>query len=106
MYVYTVRCKFTSEDRIEVSNRWLDWLRDGHIQDVVDGGAIGADIVRMTTDENELVFEIRYRFPDRPTFEAYEAEHAPRLRTEGLEKFPLNLGLAYERSTGEIIAHM
>jgi len=104
MYFYTVNCKFTSDDRHDVSASWLDWLKHGHIQDVVAGGASGAEIVRMTSGENELVFEIRYRFPDHETFIAYETNHAPRLREEGLAKFPLKRGLSYERTTGELLA--
>ena len=64
-------------------------------------GAIAADIVRLDCDLT--TFEIRYLFASRAAFEEYEREHAPRLRREGLEKFPLELGLTYHRRTGEIV---
>jgi len=48
-------------------------------------------------------YEIRYEFESRKAFETYEANHAPRLREEGLAKFPLTLGLEYQRSIGETV---
>lgn len=99
MFAYTVACTFTNPD---VADRWLDWLREEHLADVCAAGALDARAVRV--DGDAIRCEARYHFADRAAFEAYERDHAPRLREEGLEKFPLDLGLTYERSTGEVVA--
>ncbi len=93
---YTVGCSFTDP---AVAERWLAWLRDEHLADVCAGGATAAQVVAM--DGDDIAYEVRYRFPSRQAFQAYERDHAPRLRTEGLERFPLSLGLTYRRTVGE-----
>lgn len=93
MFSYTVRCKF---EKPEVADAWIDWLRKEHIDDVLQAGAESAEIFQLT---DQLIFEIRYVFKSQLAFEKYEADEAPRLRDEGLKKFPLNLGLEYSRST-------
>ena len=95
---YTVQATF---DELEVAREWIDWLVEGHCADVRKGGAINAQIVRI--DGDPIVLEVRYDFPDRATFERYEAEHAPRLREEGLDRFPVERGIRYTRSCGEVI---
>ncbi|MEM7453791.1 MAG: DUF4286 family protein [Planctomycetota bacterium] len=101
MFFYTVKCTFDGEQKEAVSARWVKWLVDEHIADVVNAGAIGADIVRM--DGDDLSYEIRYRFENRSAFNSYERDHAPRLRKLGLAEFPHELGLRYERTTGEVV---
>jgi len=95
MFRYVVSCTFTDPS---VAERWLAWLRDQHLQDVVDAGARSARVVRL--DGEPLTLEAHYAFDDRQAFAAYERDHAPRLRSEGLELFPLELGLTYSRRTG------
>jgi hypothetical protein len=102
MIAYTVRCTFTDES---VADEWIAWLRDEHIADVCGAGALDGKVVRLDRSEGEpLVCEVRYHFASRESMETYERDHAPRLRAEGLERFPLERGLAYERSVGEIVA--
>ncbi|MCB9693956.1 MAG: DUF4286 family protein [Alphaproteobacteria bacterium] len=95
-FVYRVRCTFSDP---EVAERWLAWLHEGHLADVVAAGASSAEVFRI--DAEEVVLEAVYGFSSRAAFERYEAQHAPRLRAEGLALFPLSLGLRYERTTGE-----
>ena len=94
MFSYTVRCGFTDPD---VASSWLQWLKSEHIEDVLKAGATGAEVFQMN---NSDLYEIRYQFQDKASFEQYEMNHAPRLREEGLAKFPLELGLEYSRTTG------
>ena len=105
---YTVRCAFTHS---EVAEKWLDWLRDGHLKDVCDAGAESALAVKLDSPDSQsdessaqVVCEARYIFESREAFNAYERDHAPRLREEGLALFPLNLGLTYSRSVGTLEA--
>ena len=99
MFAYTVICTF---EKAEVADAWTDWLRGGHLADVRAAGAIAAELVRL--EGIPIRLEARYRFASRQAFEDYERDHAPRLRAEGLERFPLALGLSYERTIGEILA--
>lgn len=99
MFRYVVSCSFTDPD---VARRWLSWLQDAHLQDVVDAGALSAEVVRL--DGQPLTLEAHYRFASRDAFAVYERDHAPRLRAEGLDLFPLSLGLQYSRRTGEAVA--
>jgi hypothetical protein len=94
---YTVAVTFPDE---ETAERWLRWLNDGHIAEVLAGGATAAEIVRR--DGPVIEFEARYSFPSREAFDRYEREHAPRLRVEGLRLFPTEHGIHYHRSTGVV----
>lgn len=98
MFAYTVACEFTDP---AVAEEWLQWLREEHLADVLGAGASAAEVVRL--DGSPVRIEVRYRFHSRAAFEVYERDHAPRLRAEGLRRFPLERGLTYTRSTGEIV---
>ncbi len=97
-YRYTVQAIFTDTD---VAEEWVHWLKTGHCQEVLDGGATRVEVLQI--DGKELGFEVRYDFPNRETFAAYERDHAPRLRAEGLDRFPTERGVRYARSTGAVI---
>lgn len=96
--VYTVAVTFQDK---ALADEWVTWLRDGHIAEVLAGGATAAEIVQL--DEPGLAFEIRYHFPSRIVFQQYEKHHAPRLRAEGLERFPVEKGVTYRRSVGVLV---
>ena len=97
-YRYTVRAFF--EDEI-VAEEWVRWLQDGHCREVLDGGARRAEILKIEDVGNG--FEVRYDFQDKASFEHYERTHAPRLREEGLTRFPTDRGITYERACGCVI---
>ncbi|MFM7118218.1 MAG: DUF4286 family protein [Planctomycetota bacterium] len=103
MVGYTVACRFVSGDQ-ELASKWLAWLRDGHLQDVISGGARSAEVIRI--DDGVPHYEIHYRFETREALDRYLRDFAPHLREEGLSKFPLSLGLEYRRSTGEFCLKM
>src|SRR5215208_2845410 len=90
----------TFQDRA-LAGAWLRWLKEGHVAEVIQGGATQAEIVAI--DGGEHSFEVRYEFPSRDAFAAYERDHAPRLRAEGLAKFPVERGVIYKRSLGTIL---
>ena len=102
MFRYTVGCSFSNAAvAAGIDEQWVSWLKNGHIQDVIDGGADGGEVVAMDCDDGRQ-YEVRYFFPDRATFENYEKHHAPRLREDRLEKFPLDQGLSYHRTMGQV----
>ena len=94
---YTVTATFQDP---ELAREWLRWLQDGHIAEVLAGGAADAEIIAL--DGPGCSFEVRYHFPSRAAFTGYERDHAPRLRAEGLKRFPVEKGVAYQRSVGVV----
>jgi hypothetical protein len=98
---YTVTATF---DDSALADEWLRWLIGGHIAEVLAGGATAGEVVGLIGDKP--TFEVRYRFPSRETFAAYERDHAPRLRAEGLRLFPLERAVAYRRTVGVVVAAM
>ena len=96
MFSYMVRCEI--EDAA-IAKAWIDWLITEHIDDVMNAGALSAEILEL----DPCVYEIRYRFESEHAFQIYEDQHAARLRSEGLRKFPLERGLKYSRSTARTI---
>ena len=98
-FVYTVTATFEDSG---IADEWLAWLRGGHVAEVVRvSGALGAEIVRLDAPPNG--YEVRYLLPSRAAFEAYERDHAPRLRAKGLKRFSAETGVRYHRTTGEVI---
>ena len=85
----------------QTAERWLRWLRDGHIAEVLAGGARAAEIVQVEGPAH--CYEVRYRFPGRDAFARYERDHAPRLRAEGLRLFPPEKGVTYRRAVGLVL---
>jgi hypothetical protein len=94
---YTVAVTF--EDAA-LADEWLRWLHDGHVAEVLAGGAVDAEIIEL--DAPKRSFEVRYHFPSRETFTRYEQEQAPRLQAEGLKRFPVARGVSYRRSIGVV----
>ena len=101
MIAYTVVAHFADA---AVAEEWITWLRDGHVAEVLAGGAVSAHVITMdaAAGSKEVRCEVRYHFADRESFAAYERNHAPRLRAEGLSRFPSERGVRYERTLGEV----
>jgi hypothetical protein len=108
MIAYTVTAEF---DDPAVAQEWIAWLRDGHLAAVIAGGALDATIVQLDRDagggesDGPIRCEVRYHFASRESFRRYEQEHAPRLRAEGLLRFPPHRGIKMARSVGTVAAH-
>jgi dipeptidase E len=96
---YTVAVTFTDPN---LAGPWLAWLRGGHLAAVLAGGAEHAEVVELDVSKGRA-FEVRYRFASRQALEAYERDRAPALRAEGLRLFPVEKGVSYRRSTGDIV---
>jgi len=108
MFSYTVTAAF---DDPTVAQEWIAWLRDEHVRDVIESGARDGEVIILDPDEgyatsgsSKQTCEIRYHFSDRAAFEAYVRDHAPRLREEGLKRFPPERGISYSRRSGEVVA--
>ncbi len=92
---YSVFVSFTDAAAMP---EWLRWMRSRHLADVLAAGAQSAELFELAEGE----FEARYRFASREAFAAYERDHAPRLRAEGLALFPAEKGVRYRRALGTL----
>lgn len=101
---YTVTAEF---DELAVASEWVRWLQDGHLADVLAGGATRGTIVRLEpSSERPLAFQARYRFPSMAAFTTYEQTVAPKLRAEGLAKFPASRGVRMSRALAEVLTEL
>lgn len=86
-------------------DEYVEWLRKGHIEQVIKGGASSASIVILdrAAAADPIEIEVRYLFASRAVFDDYVQRHAPALRSEGLRKFPLERGVTFRRTIGRLI---
>lgn len=95
VFLYTVTAETDTETLREA---YEAWLVGGHLEDVCDAGALSAECIRR----GPTSMEARYEFASAEAFAAYERDHAPRLRAEGLRLFPS--GVRFQRSTATLRA--
>lgn len=81
---------------------YVRWLADGHVAHVIAAGALSGQIIRLTDPAQPFSVEVRYLFPTQASLEAYLAQHASRLRAEGLARFPADRGIRFGRSVGTV----
>jgi len=86
----------------QTASEYIAWLLDGHIAAVVRGGAQSGEVVRLLEPPKPIQVEARYRFASREAFDRYVSEEAPKLRAEGLSKFPPERGIRFERRLGAL----
>lgn len=99
---YTVIATFPNE---EIAREYVGWLRGGHVDAVVAHGAHSAMIVEIDEPKPAAAarqVETRYIFSTLEAFETYIAQHAPKLRAEGLTRFG-SRGVIFERRTGRVV---
>jgi hypothetical protein len=85
------------------ADEYIAWLKDGHLDQVINHGADSAMIIRLTDPHTPIQVESRYTFPDRQAFDRYVSLHAPSLRADGLRRFPSDRGIRFDRRTGEVL---
>ncbi len=99
---YSVIATLPSED---LALEYVAWLRGGHVDAVLGHGAHSAMIVEIDDPKPASAarqVETRYIFSTREAFETYIAQHAPKLRSEGLARFGAR-GVVFERRTGRVL---
>jgi hypothetical protein len=84
-----------------VLERYVDWLTRGHVQQVLAGGALSVQVVRLS--EPPLSVQSRYEFLTPDAYQRYLRDHAPRLRAEGLALFGPQTGVVFRREVGTIV---
>ena len=100
-FIYAVIATLPDE---ETARAYRDWLTDGHVQAVLEGGATAAAVTRLHHDPGDPPrIESRYVFASREAFEAYERDHAPALRADGAQRFGSRPGVSFARWTGDLV---
>ena len=99
---YTVVATFPD---VRARDEYIEWLEDGHIDQVIKGGAHSASIVTLdrTDPVDPIRVEVRYVFSTRAMLDRYLEHHAPALRAEGLARFGPARGISFHRTVGEIV---
>jgi len=97
---YMVTASLPDED---TRRAYLEWLQDGHLDQVKQGGANSAMLVKVTDPAAPLEVASIYTFPSREAFDGYLRDHAPRLRSEGLARFGPQSGVTFRRQIGTIL---
>lgn len=87
-----------------LASEYVAWLRDGHLDAVIAGGARTAQVVRIEEPAEPVQVEVRYLFDSRGDFDRYVRETAPRLRAEGLARFGPASGVSFRRTVGVVEA--
>ncbi len=89
---------------VAMADDYVAWLKGGHIQAVVEGGAMVGEVTRLDAEQVGGAARVmsRYEFASRRAFDRYVAEVAPRLRAEGLARFGPDRGVGYQRLVGEV----
>lgn len=96
---YTVTATLPDE---ATAREYIEWLKDGHVDEVIEHGAHSGMIVRLTEPAKPIRVETRYIFSTRTVFDRYVERFAPMLREDGLKKFPPERGVTFERRMGDI----
>ncbi len=86
------------------ASEYSEWLTHEHIADVLRAGARSASLIRVTDPVSPIQIEIRYIFASREQFETYIERSAPALRAAGLQRFPAERGITFQRRVGEILS--
>ncbi|MBS0195744.1 MAG: DUF4286 family protein [Planctomycetes bacterium] len=97
---YVVTATFPS---LELRDEYTAWLRSGHIADVVTAGALTGEIVEVSDPPTPPRVQARYTFANPQALETYVKDHAPRLRAEGMARFPASRGVTFERLVGRVV---
>ncbi len=103
--LYAVIATLPSE---EVGREYIAWLEEGHVDQVIEGGAQSAMIVELEPDATEVLAPgamqvmTQYVFSTRSAFDRYVERSAPKLRAEGLAKFGPERGIKMRRMVGRV----
>ena len=71
-----------------ITKEWLAWIKE-HIPEVLSTGKFKeAKLTKVLVDDDEAdTFSIQYRAHSREALDAYYAEDAERLRSDGMKRF-------------------
>ncbi len=85
-YIYAV----TVQIQLSHHDEWLAYMKDGHIQDVLDTGCFSKATMTKVLKEDEregFTYTIHYHFDEFYSFTTYEEIHASKLQEEHQKLF-------------------
>jgi len=97
--IYVVTATFPDDS---VRREYLHWLKEGHVDRVVQGGAQCGEVIEILEPAAPFSVQTRYVFADRAAYDRYVRDHAPALRAEGMERFGPARGVNFSRMVGVI----
>lgn len=97
--LYEVNAEFIDP---AIADAWVAWILAEHILDVVRAGATCGQLIRIEGDDGVPRFSVQYQFESRDELDCYLRDHSPRLRDEGIRRFPLEK-VRYTRRVGEFL---
>jgi len=71
-----------------ITQEWLEWIKE-HIPQVLSTGKFKeAKLTKVLVDDDESdTYSVQYRAHSRAALDSYYAEHAERLKQDGLQRF-------------------
>lgn len=97
---YTVTAELPDE---AIVGEFVRWLNQEHVPEVLQAGAMAAQIVRIADTDGPIRVEVRYTFATAELLDEYLRHSAPTLRAKGAARFPPERGIRYTRSHGTIL---
>lgn len=73
-----------------VHDQWLEWMQTKHIKEVLNTGCFtSARLVKVLVDEDMggVTYSAQYFAPSKEALEDYKENHAPFLKSAGLQLF-------------------
>ncbi|MDG1386151.1 MAG: DUF4286 family protein [Flavobacteriaceae bacterium] len=86
MFIYNV----TTHVEPNIESRWLEWMNEEHIPQMIQTGKFKKAIIFKVITENDsggISYATQYHCSDRTAFECYQKEDADRLKKHALDKF-------------------
>lgn len=81
----TYQVKITIEAAVEAE--WLHWMKTRHVPDVIATGLVSSYQI-LKAEEPAHTYLFHYHFYSQKAYEAYQEQHAPRLKAHPAQKFP------------------
>lgn len=102
MFIYNVTVHVESS----VEEKWLDWMRDEHIPEVLNTGKFTyAKLFKVITEQDQggVSYATQYHCASSKEYEQYLSENAENLRQEAQDRFGSSV-LAFRTQLEEILS--
>ncbi|HQU56302.1 MAG: DUF4286 family protein [Chitinophagaceae bacterium] len=86
MIIYNVTIKVEKQ----IADKWLQWLKDEHIDDVINTGCFTQAQIHQLIDVDETdepTYVVQYFCPSKKMYETYLQLYAEVMRKKGIEKW-------------------
>ncbi len=85
MIIYNVTVNIDDSHHDE----WLKWMKEHHINDVVNSGCFSSGTIFkiLVEEQSGTSYSIQYRAPNMAAINRYLKDFAPALRNQSVEKF-------------------